>query len=107
MKLARAIAYAAAGIPSTLAATPAPVCASLVDHQIRANPLTFLDHRRASELGGHISEHGHAEVLTVQIGMTRLASWIAQSSSRWGGYPETVGSGSCPRKGGPVAIIAS
>ncbi|HEX6758738.1 MAG TPA: hypothetical protein VF086_10065 [Propionibacteriaceae bacterium] len=45
------------GIRSTLAATPAPVCAFPRRSPIRANPLTFLDHRRGSELGGHISEH--------------------------------------------------
>ena len=41
----------------------------LVDHQIRAHPLTLFDHRRGNGLGGHVSEHGHAEVLIVQIGM--------------------------------------
>lgn len=29
----------------------------------------MFDHRRGNGFGGHVSEHGHAEVLIVQIGM--------------------------------------
>ena len=58
---------------------------ALEDHQIRTRPLTLLDHGRGDMLRGHVSEHGHTEVLTVQIGMAPPASWIAQSSSRLAG----------------------
>ena len=60
-----AIAYAAAGMPNTLAATPAPV--ALINHKIRTQPLALFDHGWGDLLGEDISERRQNEFVSVQI----------------------------------------